>query len=120
MIVDLLSFADRVFVDGFQHAIWAGISAFFIGMGINYARRRWQLIVAGHLPGGGPPRAQRLESCPTRTRCGRGSGSRRFSLFLFLGYTLTASSIERQVRRSPMFRGESMLADQFSESSPAP
>src|SRR5580693_3138029 len=39
----VLDFAFRVFVDGFEHAVWAGVSAFFIGIAINYPRRRWQL-----------------------------------------------------------------------------
>jgi hypothetical protein len=36
------------------------------------------------------------------------------SLLLFLGYTMSATSIERNVRRTPLFRGESMIMDQFS------
>ena len=43
----VLDFAFRVFVDGFEHAVWAGVSAFFIGIAINYPRRRWQLILLG-------------------------------------------------------------------------
>ena len=43
----ILTFAQRVFVDGFQHAVWAGIAAFFIGMGVNYRRRRIPLILFG-------------------------------------------------------------------------
>jgi RsiW-degrading membrane proteinase PrsW (M82 family) len=119
VIADLLAFAERVFVDGFQHAIWAGISAFFIGMGINYARRRVQLIVTGialvallHALNDWI-----LEHTNTLWPW---VGIQAFSLFLFLGYTLTAHSIERRVRESPIFRGESILADQFSESSAAP
>jgi hypothetical protein len=36
------------------------------------------------------------------------------SLVLFLGYTMSASAIERQVRKTPVFRGESMLMDRPS------
>src|SRR5262249_1941372 len=43
----ILLFAERVFVDGFQHAVWAGIAGFFIGMAVNYRRRRIPLIILG-------------------------------------------------------------------------
>ena len=55
-----LAFAERIFVDGFQHAVWAGIAGFFIGMALNYPRRRIQLIVLGRDDGGRAARAQRL------------------------------------------------------------
>jgi RsiW-degrading membrane proteinase PrsW (M82 family) len=119
VIVDLLSFAERVFVDGFQHAIWAGISAFFIGMGINYARRRVQLVIAGIAMVAVLHALNDWILSHTNTLW-PWVGIQAFSLFLFLGYTLTAHSIERQVRQSPIFRGESMLVDQFSESRAAP
>ena len=57
----ILSFAQRVFVDGFQHAVWAGIAAFFIGMGVNYRRRRIPLIIFGITLPARPARAERLE-----------------------------------------------------------
>jgi len=119
VIVGILSFAERVFVDGFQHAIWAGISAFFIGIGINYARRRIQLIVAGISMVALLHALNDWILSHTNTLW-PWVGIQALSLFLFLGYTLTAHSIERRVRQSPIFRGESILADQFSESSPAP
>jgi RsiW-degrading membrane proteinase PrsW (M82 family) len=119
VIVDLLSFAERVFVDGFQHAIWAGISAFFIGMGVNYARRRVQLIVSGIAIVAVLHALNDWILSHTNTLW-PWVGIQAFSLLLFLGYTLTAHSIERQVRQSPVFRGESILADQFSDSSAAP
>jgi len=31
------------------------------------------------------------------------------SLLLFIGYTMSAASIERQVRDTPLFRGDSMI-----------
>ena len=37
------------------------------------------------------------------------------SLLLFLGYTLSASSIERRVRRNPNFRGQSIMMERFSQ-----
>jgi hypothetical protein len=37
------------------------------------------------------------------------------SLLLFIGYTMSASSIERQVRRTPLFRGDSMAMDILSD-----
>jgi RsiW-degrading membrane proteinase PrsW (M82 family) len=119
VIADLLAFAERVFVDGFQHAIWAGISAFFIGMGINYARRRVQLIVTG-IALVAVLHALNDWILEHTNTLWPWVGIQAFSLFLFLGYTLTAVSIERRVRESPIFRGESILADQFSESSAAP
>jgi hypothetical protein len=36
------------------------------------------------------------------------------SLFLFLGYTMSAATIVRQVRTTPMFRGESMLMERIN------
>jgi hypothetical protein len=38
-----------------------------------------------------------------------------FSLFLFLGYTMSATSIERQVSQAPMFRGESLIMEKLAE-----
>ncbi len=43
-----------------------------------------------------------------------------FSLLLFLGYTMSAASIERKVRRTPLFRGESMFMDRFTETGEQP
>jgi hypothetical protein len=41
-------------------------------------------------------------------------------VFLFLGYTASAASIEREVRHTPIFRGESMLADPSRLAAPQP
>jgi RsiW-degrading membrane proteinase PrsW (M82 family) len=113
-VIGALSFAYRVFVDGFQHAIWAGVAAFFIGMAVNYPRRRVQLIVFGvtiaavlhalndwYLSNFSSPWPWILLQA--------------LSLLLFLGYTMSAASIERNVRRTPLFRGESMILDKFTE-----
>lgn len=47
----VLEFAERIFVDGLQHAEWAAITCFFIGLGLNYRRRRAPLIRFGFLMG---------------------------------------------------------------------
>ena len=45
--VGIPEFAERVFVDGLQHALWAGIAGFFIGLGTNYRRQRIPLWLLG-------------------------------------------------------------------------
>jgi RsiW-degrading membrane proteinase PrsW (M82 family) len=105
----ILTFAQRVFVDGFQHAVWAGIAAFFIGMGVNYRRRRIPLILFGiTLPAvlhGFNDWSTQLASHWLWIVV------EAVSLLLFIGYTMSAAAIERQVRDNPLFRGESMLMD---------
>jgi RsiW-degrading membrane proteinase PrsW (M82 family) len=108
----VLAFAERVFVDGFQHAVWAGISAFFIGMAVNYRRRRVLLVVVG-------------VSVPAVLHALNDWSQGAFdslwpsiiiqavSLLLFLGYTISATSIESQVRETPLFRGESVIMEAF-------
>jgi RsiW-degrading membrane proteinase PrsW (M82 family) len=118
-VIGALSFAYRVFVDGFQHAIWAGVAAFFIGIAVNYPRRRVPLILFGvtiaavlhalndwYLSNFSLPWPWILLQA--------------FSLLLFLGYTMSAASIERRVRRTPLFRGESMIMDKFTETGDQP
>jgi RsiW-degrading membrane proteinase PrsW (M82 family) len=118
-VTGALSFAYRVFVDGFQHAIWAGVSAFFIGIAVNYPRRRVPLILFGitiaavlhalndwYLSNFSSPWPWILLQA--------------FSLLLFLGYTMSAASIERKVRRTPLFRGESMIMEKFTETGEQP
>ena len=118
-VIGALSFAYRVFVDGFQHAIWAGVAAFFIGIAVNYPRRRVPLILFGvtiaavlhalndwYLSNFSLPWPWILLQA--------------FSLLLFLGYTMSAASIERRVRRTPLFRGESMIMDKFTETRDQP
>ena len=116
----VLLFADRVFGDGFQHAVWAGISGFFIGMGVNYRRQRILLIAIGISI---PSVLHGLSDWSTTSSTQwYWIGFLALSLVLFLGYTMSASTIERQVRKTPIFRGESMLMDRpsgFSEI-PAP
>jgi RsiW-degrading membrane proteinase PrsW (M82 family) len=111
---EMLQFSERVFVDGLQHAIWAGVAGFFMGMAVNYRRRRVQLIALGiTIPA--------LLHCVNDWYLSNFSSlwpwilEQGFSVLLFLGYTMSAASIERTVRRTPMFRGESILMDKFSE-----
>ena len=105
----ILTFALRVFVDGFQHAVWAGISAFFIGMGVNYRRRRIPLILFGI---GLPAVLHGLNDWSIQLASHwLWILMEAVSLFLFIGYTMSAASIERQVRDTPLFRGESMIMD---------
>jgi len=110
----VLDFAFRVFVDGFEHAVWTGVAAFFIGIAINYPRRRWQLVLLGVsmvavLHGLNDWSVSRFDSYWP------GILIQAISLLLFIGYTMSASSIERQVRRTPLFRGDSMAMDILPE-----
>jgi protease PrsW len=113
-VAAILSFAERVFVDGFQHAVWAGISAFFIGMAVNYRRRRTQLIIFG-VSIAAVLHALNDWSLGAFNSYWPWIIIQALSLFLFLGYTMSADSIERQVRTTPMFRGESMLMEVHSQ-----
>jgi len=110
----VLDFAFRVFVDGFEHAVWAGVSAFFIGIAINYPRRRWQLIGLG-ISMVAVLHGLNDWSVSTFNSYWPGIAIQAVSLLLFLGYTMSASSIERQVRRTPLFRGDSMVMEILSE-----
>jgi RsiW-degrading membrane proteinase PrsW (M82 family) len=118
-VVGALSFAYRVFVDGFQHAIWAGVSAFFIGIAVNYPRRRVPLIIFG-ISIASVLHAVNDWYLSNFTSPWPWILLQAFSLFLFLGYTMSAGSIERKVRRTPLFRGESMIMDKFTETGETP
>ena len=109
-----LLFAFRVFVDGFQHAVWAGVSGFFIGMAVNYRRRRIPLLLLGI----SVPAILHALNDWTLTIFSTvwvAATIQLVSLLFFLGYTLSAATIERQVRRNPAFRGQSMLMERFSQ-----
>jgi len=110
----VLDFAFRVFVDGFEHAVWAGVAAFFIGIAINYPRRRWQLILLG-VSMVAVLHGLNDWSVSTFNSYWPGILIQAISLLLFIGYTMSASSIERQVRRTPLFRGDSMAMDILPE-----
>jgi len=106
----VLDFAFRVFVDGFEHAVWAGVSAFFIGIAVNYPRRRWALVffgvsIAAVLHALNDWSLSRFDSYWP------GIMVQAISLLLFLGYSMSATSIEREVRRTPLFRGDSMMME---------
>lgn len=114
-----LLFAFRVFVDGFQHAVWAGISGFFVGMAVNYRRRRIPLLLLGI----SIPAILHAFNDWTLTIFSTvwvASIIQLLSLLLFLGYTLSAATIERKVRRNPAFRGQSMLMDRFTQPGDVP
>ena len=107
----ILSFAQRVFVDGFQHAVWTGIAAFFIGIGVNYRRRRIPLIIFGITL---PAVLHGLNDWTTQlTSHWLWIVMEAVSLLLFIGYTMSAATIERQVRDTPLFRGDSMIMDKI-------
>jgi RsiW-degrading membrane proteinase PrsW (M82 family) len=114
-----LLFAFRVFVDGFQHAVWAGVSGFFIGMAVNYRRRRIPLLLLGiSIPA--ILHALNDWTLTIFSSVWVAVLVQAFSLVLFLGYTLSAVTIERQVRRNPAFRGQSMLMERFSQPGDTP
>jgi RsiW-degrading membrane proteinase PrsW (M82 family) len=110
-----LDFAFRVFVDGFQHAVWAGISGFFVGMAVNYRKRRVPILLLGICI----PAVLHALNDYTLTIFSTVWVTVFFvqgvSLLLFLGYTLSAADIERRVRRNPAFRGQSILMERFTE-----
>jgi RsiW-degrading membrane proteinase PrsW (M82 family) len=103
-----LAFAERVFVDGFQHAVWAGISGFFMGLAINYRKRRVQLIVIGIVT---PALLHAANDWLSSTSPWIWIAIQAASLLLFLGYTMTAAAIEDTVRHSNVFRGQSMIME---------
>jgi RsiW-degrading membrane proteinase PrsW (M82 family) len=103
-----LAFAERVFVDGFQHAVWAGISGFFMGLAINYRKRRFQLIAIGI---GTPALLHAANDWLASDSPWIWIAIQAASLLLFLGYTMTAASIEDTVRHSNVFRGQSMIME---------
>ena len=117
--VGALSFAFRVFVDGFQHAVWAGVSGFFVGMAVNYRRRRIPLLLLGiSIPS--ILHALNDYTLTVFSTVWVGVLVQALSLLLFLGYTLSASTIERRVRRNPNFRGQSIMMERFSQPEQAP
>ena len=110
---------ERVFVDGLQHALWAAVAGFFIGLGVNYHRQRFLLWFLGIA----------IPAVLHGLNDWSGSGVfgtnlwpwvfiQAFSVFLFLGYASSAHAIEREVRHTPIFRGESMILDLSRQQTP--
>ena len=112
-----LAFAERIFVDGFQHAVWAGIAGFFIGLALNYPRRRIQLIVLGVTIAAV---LHALNDFLASSSIWLVIIVQAASLLLFLGYTMSEASIEQQVRDSPLFRGDSLLMQAFRDPAEPP
>ncbi|HEX3513690.1 MAG TPA: PrsW family glutamic-type intramembrane protease [Trebonia sp.] len=112
-----LAFAERIFVDGFQHAVWAGIVGFFIGLALNYPRRRIQLIVLGVTIAAV---LHALNDFLAGSSIWLVIIVQAASLLLFLGYTMSEASIEQQVRDSPLFRGDSMVIQAFRDPAEPP
>jgi RsiW-degrading membrane proteinase PrsW (M82 family) len=108
-----LAFSERIFVDGFQHAVWAGIAGFFIGMGLTYSRRRVQLIVLGVATAAV---LHALNDFLAGDSIWLVIVVQAASLLLFLGYTMSAASIEQRVSQTPLFRhGDSVLLPVFQD-----
>jgi RsiW-degrading membrane proteinase PrsW (M82 family) len=107
-VTGALAFAERIFVDGFQHAVWAGIAGFFIGMALNYSRRRVQLVILGVAV---PATLHALNDFLASSSVWLVILVQAASLLLFLGYTMSAASIEQRVRETPLFRGQSMMME---------
>jgi RsiW-degrading membrane proteinase PrsW (M82 family) len=112
-----LAFAERIFIDGFQHAVWAGIAGFFLGMALNYPRRRIQLIVLGITTAAV---LHALNDFLAGSSVWLVILVQAASLLLFLGYTMSAAAIEQQVRQSPLFRGDSLMFQAFRDPGPGP
>jgi RsiW-degrading membrane proteinase PrsW (M82 family) len=112
-----LAFAERIFVDGFQHAVWAGIAGFFIGLALNYPRRRIQLIVLGVTIAAV---LHALNDFLAGSSIWLVIIVQAASLLLFLGYTMSEASIEEQVRDSPLFRGDSLVLQAFRDPAEPP
>jgi RsiW-degrading membrane proteinase PrsW (M82 family) len=119
--IGIPEFVDRVFLDGLQHALWSGIAGFFIGLGTNYRRQRIPLWIFGLAI---PSVLHGLNDWSTTGVFGNDMwpwiAIQAFSVFLFLGYTASAASIDREVRHTPIFRGDSILADPSRQPAPPP
>jgi RsiW-degrading membrane proteinase PrsW (M82 family) len=107
----VLLFSLRIFTDGLQHAEWAGIACFFMGLGLTYTRRGVPLILFGFAFG----------AVIHATNDWSTGESKWLWLVLqvlwaalFLGYTLFAPNIEAQVRETSLFRGESIIAERLA------
>jgi RsiW-degrading membrane proteinase PrsW (M82 family) len=107
----VLLFGMRIFTDGLQHAEWAGVACFFIGLGLKYRKQRIPLFLFGYVFGA-------LLHATNDWSAGRGPNIwwiivQILSAALFLGYTLWAPVIETQVSESSVFRGDSVIVPQI-------
>lgn len=96
----------RLTADSVEHAVWAGISAFFIGLAIRSGRRKTVLamtglVIAAVLHGV-------FDSFGGAVSWG-GAITMGVSLFVFLGYAMTADV--QAVHPDPLFSGEPMMSD---------
>jgi RsiW-degrading membrane proteinase PrsW (M82 family) len=119
--IGIPEFVERVFVDGLQHALWAGVAGFFIGLGTNYRRQRFLLWSMGIAI---PAILHGLNDWSLSGIFGSDLwvwiAIQAFSVFLFLGYAASAHKIEQEVRHTPIFRGESMMIDRSQLRMPPP
>ena len=119
--IGIPEFVERVFLDGFQHALWAGVAGFFIGLGTNYRRQRFLLWTMGLAI---PAILHGLNDWSLSGVFGSDLWIwiliQAFSVFLFLGYASSAHRIEQEVRHTPIFRGESILMDPSQLQRPPP
>jgi RsiW-degrading membrane proteinase PrsW (M82 family) len=121
--IGIPEFVERVFLDGFQHALWAGVAGFFIGLGTNYRRQRFLLWAMGLAI---PAVLHGLNDWSLSGVFGSDLWIwiliQAFSVFLFLGYASSAHRIEQEVRHTPIFRGDSILMDpsRLQQSPPTP
>jgi RsiW-degrading membrane proteinase PrsW (M82 family) len=109
---NLLEVTYRLFADGIQHGMWAGIAGFFIGLGTNYRRQRIPLWAFGILI---PTILHGLNDWQVVSGTWWWLAVQLLTVVLFLGYSATAGSIDRSVRSSPIFRGESIIFDRSRE-----
>jgi hypothetical protein len=77
-------------------------------MALNYGRRRVQLIILGVAV---PAVLHALNDYLASSSVWLVILIQAASLLLFLGYTLSAASIEQRVRETPLFRGQSMMME---------
>src|SRR5262249_61397348 len=100
-------------------AVWAGVSRLFVGAQVDYRRRRIPLLLLGiSIPA--ILHALNDYTMTVFSTVWVGVMVQALSLALFLGYTLSASTIERRVRRNPNFRGQSIMMERFSQPEQAP
>ena len=86
-------------------------------MGVNYRRRRIPLILFGITL---PALLHALNDWSTQLASHwLWIVMEAISLLLFIGYTMSAASIERQVRDTPLFRGDSMIMGAVPAAAPA-